>query len=248
MKILRSNKTFILLVFVLGIVSAINLFLPQGTMVGEFELPASKPFMAVVSFFIITFLYGGLGLLGIHLSGKLGFVEIWDINVTNYQRFIQPALVGLGIGVFFIASDFVFSQFNGLGHIPHPPFPTSLTASIAAAIGEEIIFRLFFISFWLWLISQILLKGKWQKLLFWIITGLSAITFAIGHLPSVMLLFDIGSFSEIPLSLLTEVILLNGLLSFFAAYFLKKFGFIAAVGMHFWADILWHVVFGLMIK
>lgn len=248
MKLLRSNKTFIFLVLVLGIVSAMNVFLPQGVMVGEYELPASKSVMAVVSFFIITFLYGGLGLVGLHLSLKLGFTEIWDLNVSNYQRFMQPALAGIAIGVFFIASDYIFSQFNDLGHIPHPPFPTSLTASIAAAIGEEIIFRLFFISFWLWLISQILLKGRWQNLLFWIITGISAILFGVIHLPSLMLLFDFGTFSEIPLSLLSEIILLNSLLSFFAAYFLKRFGFLAAVGIHFWADIVWHVIFGLMIK
>jgi hypothetical protein len=32
--------------------------------------------------------------------------------------------------------------------------------------------------------------------------------------------------------------------SLVAAWYFKKSGFLAAVGVHFWADIAWHVVFG----
>lgn len=248
MKLSRSNKTYILLILVLSIVSGLNVFLPQGMMAGDFELPASKPVMALALFFMMIFFYGGLGLLGLYFSSKLGFARIWDNNVSINQRFLQPAAVGFLIGVFFIISDFIFNHFFGLPHIPHPPFPTSVTSSIAAAIGEEIVFRLLFISFWLWLISKVILNGKWQNTLFWIITGFSAIAFSIGHLPSIMFLFDYQSFSDIPASLFTEVILLNGVLSFFSAYFLKKFGLLAAVGIHFWVDIIWHVLFGLLIN
>jgi membrane protease YdiL (CAAX protease family) len=247
MKLSRSQKTYILLVLLLAVFSSINVFLPQGALIGEYELPASKPVTALAAFLIIGIIYGGLGILGLHLSNKLGFSNIWSDRVTNNQRFIQPAIIGMGIGIFFIICDFIFSKFNTVGHIHHLPFPASLTTSIIAGIGEEIVFRLFFISFWLWLISSLILKGKGKSPIFWIITTFSAIVFAIGHLPSVMSSFGFTSIIQIPSMLLIEVILLNGVLSFFAAYYFRKYGFLAAVGIHFWTDLVWHVIFGLII-
>jgi len=154
--------------------------------------------------------------------------------------------VGGGIGIFFILADVIFSKFHVLGPIPHPPFPSSIVASATAGIGEEVIFRLFFISFWVWLISYIILKKRWQNQVFWIVTFFSALTFALGHFPSVMILFDLNTIQEIPFALISEIILLNGVISFFAAYYFRKYGFLTAVGIHFWADIIWHVVWGII--
>jgi len=247
MKTSRSQKTYFLLVLLLAICSSINIFLPQGALIGVHELPASKPVIALAAFFIVGIIYGGLGLLGLHLSGKLGFSNIWSDSVTNYQRFVLPAFIGIGIGIFLIISDIVISNFNTIGHLPHPPFPTSLTASIAAGIGEEIVFRLFFISFWLWLISSFLLKGKQQNTIFWIITAFSAVSFSFGHLPSIMFSFSYATVAQIPEILLFEIVLLNSVLSFFAAYYFRKYGFLAAVGVHFWTDVVWHIIYGLTI-
>jgi hypothetical protein len=43
---------------------------------------------------------------------------------------------------------------------------------------------------------------------------------------------------------MAEIILLNGVISFFAACYFRKYGFLAAAGIHFWADVVWHVIFG----
>jgi membrane protease YdiL (CAAX protease family) len=247
MKLSRSHETYILLVLLLAVFSSINVFLPQGALFGQYELPASKPIIALAAFLIVGIIYGGLGMLGLYLSNKLGFSSIWSDSVTNNQRFVQPAIIGIGIGIFFIISDIVICNFNTVGHLPHPPFPTSLTASIAAGIGEEIVFRLFFISFWLWLISSLLLKGKGKNTIFWIITACSAVAFSLGHLPSIMFSCNYTTFAQIPAMLLFEIILLNGVLSFFAAYYFRKYGVLAAVGIHFWTDLVWHVIFGLTV-
>lgn len=195
---------------------------------------------------IILVLYGGLGFVGLKLSQKLGFADLWDPKVSHKQRFLLPALIGIGLGIFFILADAIFSQFQPSGLLPHPPFPTSLVASATAGIGEELIFRLFFISFWVWLISYVLLKGKWQNQTFWIVAVLSALAFALGHLPAAMLLLEFKTVSEIPPALISEIIILNGVLSLFAAYYFRKFGFLAAVGIHFWADVVWHVIWGVI--
>lgn len=133
-------------------------------------------------------LYGGLGFIGLKLSQKIGFTDIWDSKISHKQRFLIPALVGGGIGIFFILADVIFSKFHNLGSIPHPPFPSSILASATAGIGEEVIFRLFFIPFWVWLISYVILKNRWQNKVFWVVTIFSALAFALGHFPSVMVL------------------------------------------------------------
>ena len=248
-KLLPSIKIYIGLIIALAILAAIGVFLPQGPFLPtlpEQELPASKPVLALVNAVIMLVLYGGLGFLGLKLSQKLGFTDLWDSKISNKQRFLIPALVGIAIGVFFILVDVILSQFHTLGSFPHPPFPTSLVTSAAAAIGEELIFRLFFISFWVWLISYVILKKRWQNQIFWIIAIFSALAFALGHIPSVMILFGLNTVNEIPLAIMSEIILLNGVLSLFAAYYFRKFGFLAAVGIHFWADVVWHVVWGVI--
>jgi hypothetical protein len=243
-KLSPSIKIYIVLVITYALLAAVNIFLPQGSFLPLSELPAAKPVIALVNAAVVLILYGGLGYLGLKLSLKLGFAEIWDPKVSNRDRFLAPALIGAGLGLVFILVDALFSRFHSLGPLPHPPFPASLAASAAAGIGEEIIFRLFFISFWVWLVSHVLLKKKWQNRIFWIIAVFSAFAFAVGHIPSVMILSGLQAVSEIPSALLAEIILLNGALSLFAAHYFRKFGFLAPVGIHFWADVIWHVIWG----
>ncbi|NIO70568.1 MAG: CPBP family intramembrane metalloprotease [Anaerolineae bacterium] len=248
-KLSTSVKIYIGLIITLAILAAINVFLPQGSLLPNLEgqeLPAPRPVLALVNAGIMLILHGSLGFLGLKLSQKLGFANIWDPMVSSRQRFLIPALVGTGLGVFLIVADAILSRFHALGPLPHPPFPTSLVASATAGIGEELIFRLFFIPFWMWLISYVILKKKWQNQIFWIVAILSALAFAFGHIPSVMALFGWKTIDEIPPALMSEIILLNGVVSIFAAYYFRKFGFLAPVGIHFWTDVVWHVVWGMI--
>ena len=242
----RSLRIYIALIFTLAILAAINVFLPQGNFVSMQELPASRPVMAIVTFFAILLIYGGLGYIGLRLSEKLGFVAIWDYDISINQRFLIPGVIGILLGVFFILVDLLFSHYFALEKIPHPPFPTSLVASAVAGIGEEVIFRLFFISFWVWLLSYVLLKNKYQNTTFWIVAILSAFAFTAAHLPSIMMLYDVRSMVAIPMPLLVEFFILNGILSLLAAWGMRKYGLLAAIGIHFWTDFVWHVVWGVI--
>jgi hypothetical protein len=244
-----SYKVYFGLVLLLSALAALNIFLPQGDFLPvnyEQSMPASKPVLALVNAAIMFFVYGGIGLIGIQLGKKVGFADIIDPGVTVRQRMLTPAIAGAGLGLFFIVSDLAFRSLHKFGPLPHPPFPTSIAASLVAGIGEEIVFRLFFISFWFWLFYYAILKRRWKQKVFWIVTFFSAVAFSAGHFPSVLMLFGLERFNEIPIALLIEVFLLNGTLSFVAAYFLQKYGFLAAVGVHFWTDIVWHVIWGLV--
>lgn len=242
----KSLKIYITMIIILTISAVISVFLPQSSMISiRQELPASKEVIALVNALIMLVLYGGLGYIGLKLSIKLGFAELWDKKINNKQRFLYPAIYGIIAGFLLIIFDYIFSFFNGIGKLIHPPFPTSLFASITAGIGEEVIFRLFFISFWVWLISGVILKGKFKNKVFWVVTFLSAIAFAGAHLPSIMFIVNIEQVSNLSLVLIIEIFLLNSFISFPAAYYFRKYGILAAVGIHFWADIIWHVIYGL---
>ncbi len=248
-KLSPSITLYLSLIIILAALGAANAFLPQGlftTTIPEGQMPASKSTLALVTAGTMLILYGGLGLIGLQLSRKLGFPALWDPGVTNRQKFLIPAGIGVAIGLFFILADSILQRWHTLGPLPHPPFPTSLVASAVAGIGEEVIFRLFFIPFWMWLISSVLLRGRGQAQVFWLVAIFSALAFAAGHLPSVMFALGMGSISQIPAALMLEIFLLNGVLSLFAAYSFRKYGFLAAVGVHFWADIVWHVIWGLI--
>ena len=77
--------------------------------------------------------------------------------------------------------------------------------------------------------------------------GWFALVFAIGHAPAFMATVGLTSFDQIPPILITEMILLNGVLSILAAWLFRKYGFLAAIGIHVWTDVVWHVIYGAII-
>lgn len=242
----QSTKTYWSLILILAILSAVNVFLPNAFLLADVDIPTSKPILALISFASMLVLYGGLGALGRVLAGKLGIPDLLEPSVNNRQRYVLPLFAGLAVGAFFIVADIALRPFHGLGAIPHPTFPASLVASVNAAIGEETIFRLFLIPFWVWLVSAVILKGRAQTQVFWVVALVSTVAFAAGHLPSVLLLLGIEQIADVPTAILVEVFLLNGVLSIAAAWLFLRYGFIAAVGTHFWTDIVWHVLYGLV--
>jgi hypothetical protein len=262
----RSLIIFIGLILLYGLLTGLNVFLPQGDLaaglppaqmpagppinytdtIPTVQMPTPMPVVALVAGIGVVVVYGALGLVGLFLWRKLGLPEIWDGRVTNRQRFLVPAIAGGIVGLFIIIGDLVFRSVNGIGPFPHPPFPTSIVAALAAGIGEETIFRLFFISLWTWLVSGVILRGRAQPAVYWIVAVLSAVAFAMSHLPSIMFLKGWTEVGQVPPVLMLELLLLNGVISLVGAYYFRKYGFLATAGVHFWADIIWHVVWGVV--
>src|SRR5689334_13112190 len=136
----RSDRTFIGLIMLYGALAAISVLLPQdylGAAAPADRLPAPPVLIALANGAVVLAVYGGLGLVGMRLARQLGLPEIWDVSVSGHQRFVIPALIGLGLGVVFVVGDLLFSSINGIGRLVHPPFLIALVASLAAGIGEE---------------------------------------------------------------------------------------------------------------
>lgn len=214
--------------------------LPAGTSSPLSSLPAWV--LGLANAAIILVVYGLLGLIGFWLARKLGLPGVFREDAGWRAWVLVPLALGLLLGLGITLGDRLFSLLGYPSGFPHPPFPLSLIASGTAAIGEEILFRGFVLALWAFLFNLILKRWGATSLALWLGNLIAALAFAAGHLPSAMYLLGVTSPGAIPPSLLAEMFLLNGLLGLVAGQQYTKTGLVAAMGVHFWADIVWHVV------
>lgn len=243
----KQLKVYAVLVFVLATVSAINVFAPVPTQFETLQQPMqlSKPLLAIISFVMMLIIYGPLGLLGYYLSKRLNWPGIFNERENWKKLFLRPLYIGLIIGVSLIITQKIFVLFHTLGELPHPPFLFSILGSLGAGIGEELLFRLFLVSFGAFILGFIFREFNKQEIANWIAIIIAALAFGAMHFPSVMYLYGFTSLAQFPTIFIIELLTLNGIVGVIAGREFIKYGFIAAVGIHFWADIVWHVTYGL---
>jgi len=87
-----------------------------------------------------------MGFVGLALSRRAGFPDIWDVHISNKQRFLIPAIIGLIYGVVTVVTD-----------LPKPApihlrLPLSIPFYAYGAVLLEIMLRLFAVTFLTWLI------------------------------------------------------------------------------------------------
>lgn len=195
---------------------------------------------------IVLVIYGLLGLAGYWFARKLGLPGMVNENGNWRGWFWTPLVYGIVLGVFLGLVDLIVSL-TGLGsRFPHPAFPFSILASLSAGIGEEILFRGFVFGLWAFLLNLILKRWNKTRLAFWIANVIAALAFSAGHLPAAMLLLNVPTPLDLPPFLIAELILLNSVVALAAGERYMKDGLIAAVGVHFWTDIIWHVIYALI--
>lgn len=211
------------------------------------SLPLPAWLFGLASAGIILVVYGGLGLVGYWFARKLGWPGVFREHAGWRAWFFQPLIIGCMLGIILVVSDRFFALVATRNLLVHPTFPVSLIAAMSAGIGEEVLFRLFVLSFWAFLLH--LLLGRWvQKgVVFWTANSIAALAFGAGHLPTVMALYGVTDLAGIPPLVLVEVFLLNGVLGLIAGVRYHRDGLVAASGIHFWADIVWHVVWPLLL-
>lgn len=244
----RETRTYWLLVAVLAALGGVAVFLESGgpTGVPAGELPAPRPVVAGVTVLVLAGVYGGLGWLGLRAARDAGFPGIRDVDAGVRRWLAVPALAGGILALAFIAVDTALAPFNGFGRLPHPDFPASLVASVTAAIGEELIFRLLLVGGGYWLLTRLVRGAAAREGVFWAVTLFAAVAFTAAHVPGFLHIIgdgDPGAATLHPV-LLVELLLMNGALSVVAAELLRRSGLLAAIGVHFWTDAVWHVAWG----
>ena len=208
------------------------------------ELPASPVVMGLASAGIYIVIYGLLGWAGFWFAKKLELPGIFSEGGNWRRWFFIPLLLGLACGVALTVGDLIFAPINGFGRFVHPPFPMSILASITAGIGEEIMFRGFVFGLWGFILNWLFKGFKGRTTALWIANIIAALAFGAGHLPAIYYLTGASSPAEMNPVLLAEIFILNGVIGLIAGERYMKDGLVAAAGVHFWTDVVFHVIWG----
>jgi membrane protease YdiL (CAAX protease family) len=236
---------FALLAFLTFALGLQHQLIPEGETLSQLS---SMPdwLLGVANAAIVFIFYSVFGLVGLAICRRLGLPGIFR-NQAGWNRWVWvPMLLGIVTGIVITVLDRLFALAEGWNGFEHPPFPFSLIASASAAIGEEILFRGFVLVLWAMLLNLILKKWNARNAALWIGNIIAALIFAASHIPAVMILIGADTPAAIPPLVFVELFLLNGLVGIVAGERFIRDGLVAAVGVHFWVDIVWHVIWPLL--
>ena len=220
----------------------------QGEILNAVPMPLPLVILIIVA--QSSLLFAVLTFIGLKLSGNLGFQmpilekfvakEKIDFNAGSIIK--TSVLLGSLTGIAIISFDFIISQF-GLESIFKEisvPIWQGFLASFYGGISEEIVMRLFFMTFIVWLLSKII-KPKAKiienNLIVWTAIIIAALLFGVGHLPITSELVTIT-----PL-IIFRALLLNGIAGIVFGWLYWKKGLESAMIAHFSADIIIYVCF-----
>jgi membrane protease YdiL (CAAX protease family) len=220
-----------------------DLMAVAGMTMPEMELPPVVYGLANAG--IVLVVYGLLGLGGYWFAKKLGLPGIFSEDGNWRRWFFIPMGLGFVCGILLILGDMLFASFNGFGRFLHPGFPASILASLSAGIGEEIAFRGFVFGLWALILNWLFKRFNGRTPALWTANVIAALAFGAGHLPIVLMLTGAASVTDLSPVALVEVFLLNGLVGLLAGERYMKDGLVAASGVHFWTDVVFHVIWGL---
>ena len=239
-----------------AVAAAAYVLLPEGMTANAALMGMPMPVvplwqLAAANVLLIVVVYGAVAFAGDALARRSGLPGALADRAPPRALWLTPLTTGAAAGVGLVAIDrgtaLLAPRFGGFSH---PAFPSSLLASLTAGIGEEIIFRLFVLSLWAWLLTGL---ARWlgrpalRPAALLAANGVAAVAFAAGHLGTATLLAGAATPLALPPAELSALLVLNGGLGLLAGRAFLRYGLLAAAGIHFWADIVWHVLFPVLL-
>jgi hypothetical protein len=179
------------------------------------------------------------GWVGVYLAPGTGFTGLWQKGISHFKRFLEPALIGVGIGLLAI----IFDLLQPLGGESLIKFPASLVAYPLAAILEEIIFRLFLTTTFVWMISNVLLRGNGQEAVFWIVSTFLAVFYTLTQLSQYQNLV-----AALNLLVVARFFVVIAVYFILAALYYRRYGFLAAISMHLGYFLVWNIIWGGLVR
>lgn len=263
MKTIINWKVFWIL-FAAAIVATI-LLLPyamevQSSAFDVTKLPIPLPVVLMLQILQNGILFAIAVFGGLFFAGRVGLrAPILDSltrgeSVADRVRAILPVSIILGVVTTLVVLGLEFFYFQPammkeLGdtaaalnlQTSQPAAWKGFLASFYGGIAEEILLRLFVMSFFVWL-GRFLSRtsdGKPTAAVLWAANILAAVLFGLGHLPTVALLIPLTSL------VIARTILLNGLIGIVCGWLYWKRGLESAMISHFSADLVLHVLLAL---
>jgi membrane protease YdiL (CAAX protease family) len=180
-----------------------------------------------------------VGWAGVYLAPGTGFTGMWEKGISNRKRFLEPALIGAGIGLLSIVVDL----FHPLASEELIKLPASLVAYPLAGILEEIVFRLFLTTTLVWIFSNVLLRGKWQEGVFWVVNVFLGVFYTLSQLSQYENLI-----AKVDLLIVLHFFIMIAVYFILAAFYYRKNGFLAAISMSMGNYLVWHILWGGIIR
>lgn len=232
----RPYRPYLALVGGLAAVKLALLFGPPA-----FRSPAQAAVFAWP--FLATVAAAGLG--GVWLSRRVGIPDLLDGKIAGRDRFLRPAVVGLGLGAALLLSDLRFAWTaplaagHGLASI-HIPFPMSLLIYPGGAVIVCILYYLVPVPALTWLVSRGLLRGRHAGLVYWIVGGLCA---AIEPLTQ-----DLTPALRAQGAVAALVFALDYAANLAQVVVFRRAGFLAVVTLRIAFYVAWHIVPSMMLR
>jgi hypothetical protein len=190
-------------------------------------------------------IYSALGLVGVVLASFTGFPDALDPRVSNRWRVVYPLLTGFGIGVVATLLDALTGGTAAIALAINQPsfnidFPGSLLAYSAGGVLVDIEFRLFTVPVLLWLISNVLLRGRGQTQTFWVLAAISTLFEPV--LQGVGLAIMAAG---VVTPLMLGAYMLTAIPQNFAqVFFFRRAGFLASILVRQAYYLVWHIAYG----
>ncbi len=262
MKTINWKVFWILLI---AAITATILLLPyamevQSSAVDLTKLPMPLPLVITLQIVQNAILFAIAIFGGLFFAGRVGLgMPILDSltrreSAADKVRAILPLSIILGVLSTLVVLGLEFFYFQPammreLGETAsalnlqtsQPAAWKGFLASFYGGIAEEILLRLFMMSFLVWL-GRFISKnsdGKPTSAVFWVANILGAVLFGLGHLPTMSLLVPLTSL------VVARTILLNGLIGVVCGWLYWKRGLESAMISHFSADLVLHVLLAL---
>ena len=221
-----SKKTFFFLWF-LCIVGSWSVF-PYVQYLGILPESVSVLRMFITSTIQSSLIFGLVCFLSFKILPK---TDLETFQLKSYPAVISGVVVGLSL-FFFDKTIFQSSLLSGT----HPPFWAGALASIYGAVNEEVLLRLFLLTFVYFLINKCLRIGVDKRLyVLWTANIFVAIIFGLGHLPAALKLTNPSAFE------IFRVLFLNGIAGIVFGWLYWSRGLWTAMLAHFVTDLMIHV-------
>ncbi len=184
-------------------------------------------------------IFGVVGFIGVVLSEHTGFPDAWDTLKAKPIRVLYALGAGIGFGILFVALDMTtgFTHYITAAHGVAQQYtglvPMTLAFS-AASIIVEVVHRLFIIPLLLFVISNLVLRGRWQTQIFW---GLAIL---LSGLEPFLQSRDVLA---LPMNLAPIYAVVFYALNFVQVVFFRRFGYFSSYLMRVAFYIVWHAIY-----
>ena len=195
---------------------------------------------------------GFIGVVGLWIADRTGFMPALDPRVSNRQRYFIPLLIGGGIGALasvldlltkgtqFLAKNMGVDSFN-------TDYPLSLFVYTSGTVVIEAVFRLLLFPVLLWLISYVVLKKRWEEQIFWVLILIFSFLEPLAQLSGQMTPKVMENFGQFFVMLFLPMLLTNYPMGVAQAFLFRRYGFLASFMVRMGYYILWHIVYGSLI-